>query len=117
MSKFKIGDKVRVKYIPAVYVEYDYNIMTEDYPEFGEIRTVTNITNGGYRLDEPNGFWFSDDSLRLVKDSEPAVTGTTQRTLLGLADELHLLEKEFAQLWKKICGLRDGIQKIMELGE
>ncbi len=62
--------------------------------------------------DDPDDFWFREESLELLNTS-----GNTQRTLLGLETELHLLDKEAAQLWKKIWSLRDEIQKIKEMEE
>lgn len=117
MSKFKIGDKVHVKYIPAVYAEHDYNIMIESYPEFDEIRTIKTLTYEGYYLDEPTGFWFSEDSLEMVWASRTATTTPTQRTLLGLETEYNLVYGQMLAIHSKLDELEEKIEKLKELEE
>lgn len=113
MSKFKVGDKVRVKYIPSVYGEHEYSLMVESYPEFDEVRTIKALSYEGYYLDEPSGFWFSEGSLELVE----VATSTTHRTLLGLETEYKVLHDRAAEILHQMNVIGLEIQKLRELGE
>ena len=111
MSKFKVGDKVRVKYIPGV-TDYGRGATFHQYLDLQGEKEIQWISPSGFTFklkDDPDDFWFCEESLELLNTS-----GNTQRTLLGLETEADLLEKEAAQLWKKIWSLRDEIQKLKE---
>lgn len=99
MSKFKIGDKVRVKYIPGV-TDYGRGATFHQYLDLQGEKEIQWISPSGFTFklkDDPDDFWFCEESLELLNTS-----GNMQRTLLGLETETDHLEKEAAQIWKKI---------------
>lgn len=114
MSKFKIGNKVRVKYIPGLTAHCPDQTF-EQYPHLRGVQEVAWVSQSGYIValsGDPYNWWFCEDSLETFN-----FINNSQRTLLGLETEAHLLEKEAAELWKRIGGLRDEIQKLKELEE
>lgn len=116
MSKFKIGDKVRVKYIPNV----------EDSHFLDEIRGVQevgSVLDDGYYAKEDGPYklvgtsWnFSDDSLELLEASSEAVS-TTQRTLLGLEIEYKVLHDRAVETLHQMNLVQLEIQKLREMDE
>ena len=102
MSKFKVGDKVRVLSVPSVFKKDERDYMIRHYPSLDEVQTigvVERATDGydWYSTTSDTGFWFSDDSFEFATPSK--------RTILGLATELHALQLQLEEVRKQILTL------------
>lgn len=109
MSKFKIGDKVRVKYIPGITDDCQDETFHQ-HPDLQGEKEIEWISPSGFTVklqDDPNDFWFCEESLEFLNTSS-----TTQRTLLGLETELHSVRQQIEELTDKLWKIRVEVDRI-----
>lgn len=74
MSKFKIGDKVVVKYVPGYEDEEDVQYISEKYPELRFTQVIKSVSKDlvgdtpytNYQITNSD-FLFDDESLEFVQ--------------------------------------------------
>lgn len=114
MSKFKIGDKVHVKYIPGLTAHCPDQTF-EQYPHLRGVQEVAWVSQSGYIValsGDPYNWWFCEDSLETFN-----FTNNSQRTLLGLETEYNLLYGQMLAIHSKLDELEEKIEKLKELEE
>lgn len=111
MSKFKIGDKVHVKYIPGLTAHCPDQTF-EQYPHLRGVQEVEWLSGAVMVLvNDPYGWWFAEDSL------EFATSQPQQRTLLGLETEYKVLHDRATETLHQMNLVGLEIQKLKELEE
>lgn len=114
MSKFKIGDKVRVKYIPGV-TKHCPDQTFEQYPHLRGVQEVEWVSQSGYIValsGDPYNWWFCEDSLETFN-----FTNNSQRTLLGLETEYKVLHDRAVEILYQMNLVGLEIQRLKELEE
>lgn len=79
MSKFKVGDKVRIRKDLSTFIKYEVRVIPDMLPYKGEVATVTHIRTSPvspdiYELDIDNGLWvWSEDTLEKLEFTKEAL--------------------------------------------
>jgi purine nucleoside phosphorylase len=104
--KFKVGDKVKIKYIPGTQDWYSPVELFENYPDLCGVHTLVATTSAGWFNVEGDQyrFNFNADSLELVESAEtPAIDASAQISVL--ITKAHTLSQELDAIYKQIFAL------------